>query len=190
MKTKNSESGQTLIEFILCFSFSFVMVFMFASLALNVTVGYLAHYATFMASRAYLVADSFSADSDYSSDDAKSNQMFEYVVSGLFKVTGPSNFLMKTPGPPNATLRKISDSGNGVGDRARKVFVGAYFNFSQKLIYPGPGGNRELNLVSESYLGKEPTRGECLRRMRTVINELTGPDTILNNHATLFDDGC
>ena len=59
--------GQSTIEFLLTFIFSIGILILFISLGLNLTRGYIAHYATYMASRTYLTADNTSF-TDTSSD--------------------------------------------------------------------------------------------------------------------------
>ena len=57
MVEKNCESGQSTIEFLLIFVFILGFVFSALKLSFIYTNGYLVHYATFMASRAYMVVD-------------------------------------------------------------------------------------------------------------------------------------
>ena len=54
---ETKESGQSTIEFLCTFAFVLATIFVFLKIAMNVTNGYLVHYATYMASRAYLVND-------------------------------------------------------------------------------------------------------------------------------------
>ncbi len=59
---KNNQQGQAAIEFILTFAFGIGIVMLFVSLAMNMTRGYLVHYANFMASRTFLTYDSNSTN--------------------------------------------------------------------------------------------------------------------------------
>ena len=56
METKN-EKGQSVIEFLMSFTLVVGLLMFFFKMALGYTNGYMVHYATFMASRAYLTND-------------------------------------------------------------------------------------------------------------------------------------
>ena len=51
---KKNQSGQSTIEFIFCFVFAVSFILLVFNTSLNYVSGYVAHYATFMASRVYL----------------------------------------------------------------------------------------------------------------------------------------
>ena len=51
------DTGQSLIEFLICFIFAFGILLLGIKVAFNLTNGYMAHYATYVASRVYLVSD-------------------------------------------------------------------------------------------------------------------------------------
>ncbi|MBF0208506.1 MAG: hypothetical protein HQK53_16645 [Oligoflexia bacterium] len=199
MRSFNTNNkGQSLIEFMFCISFGVGIIFMFINFALNTAVGYIAHYATYMAARTYLVSDNYAASSrnaPYKDAEDKAKIAFDYVIKSLFKTTGASNYLMKTAGPATVEIRGIQED-NGVAFRRKKVFVGAVFKFAQRLPLPTLGvSTKEVNLVSEAFLGKEPTRAECMGRIRKIIQESIGYDAVEEStetlrHATLFDDGC
>ena len=49
-------------------------------------------------------------------------------------------------------------------------------------------GQTELELISESFLGREPTRGVCATR---VCKAITGEEICTSSmDITLYDDGC
>ena len=56
-KKCSNQKGQSAIEFLVTFVFVIGFVFLFVRLVLNFGIGYLAHYATFMASRVYMSHD-------------------------------------------------------------------------------------------------------------------------------------
>ncbi len=65
-KQLRNESGQSTIEFIFSFGFAFFLIIYTLKVALNYTTGYLVHYSTYMASRAYLTfEDSGGAGSSF-----------------------------------------------------------------------------------------------------------------------------
>jgi hypothetical protein len=59
---KNNQKGQSTIEFIFSFIFALSLILLVFNTSLNYTSGYVAHYATFMASRVFLTQDSNLAD--------------------------------------------------------------------------------------------------------------------------------
>jgi uncharacterized lipoprotein NlpE involved in copper resistance len=69
------------------------------------------------------------------------------------------------------------------------LMVGAYTRFSRKMDLVGQiTGQTKLDLISESFLGREPTRGVCASRVCYAIKE---EDTCSTNYdITLYDDGC
>ena len=57
MLIQDNDDGQSTIEFVMTLSFAIGMTMLFVSQALNMTVGFMVHYATFMGGRTYLTAD-------------------------------------------------------------------------------------------------------------------------------------
>ena len=175
---KLDQKGQSTIEFIFTFAFGVSIILLIFNSAINQTTGYLVHYATFMASRTYLTADkhigSFGGSAaSLNGAEAKAKAVFDkYNLTFLgvknleFKINAPN------PNNPNNYLT-----------------VGALASFEQSIDIIGKiAGQEKLELVSESFLGKEPTRIECATR---VCRAITGRDSCQNTlDITLFDDGC
>lgn len=179
-----NNKAQVMIEFLLTFSFTLGLVFLFIKLSLNSTSGSMAHYATFVASRRYLVADNggdLQTVIRYSESLAK--EEFDRVQLGKY-------------GIKSKELHFLSPVWNS--DRETKLFVGAYFEF--KLIFSFfsfVGGNKPLNLVSESFIGKEITRRQCFERLCQIfqlrlpflsVDQLCASN--IYSHTTVYDDGC
>lgn len=172
-KSIKKESGQSTIEFLTTMTFAIGLVFFVVRLALVYTNGFLVHYATFMASRSYLVIDNNLAGAStadpVAADEAK--KVFEsYQVLSLLDASNV-DFQVNSP-----------DFGG------RKSYVGPYVKFKQR--FPSPslvGTNQTLNLTSESFLGREPTRSECVER---ICEALTAAGTNCNQYVTFFDNGC
>ncbi len=164
-----TESGQSLIEFIMTFSFTLGILFLFIKIALNVTDGYMVHYATYMASRTYSVIDVNSNDPS-GADDVAAKEAEK--IMGKFIDLGFGTFSIKHP-----------------TDVTGLPYVGASFDFKKRFTVGLLGGKSELNLKSESFLGKEPTRSTCAYRMCEALKAVGG-DCQAGVHFTLFDNGC
>lgn len=172
--TQNSdESGQSTIEFLTTFIFVAGFIFLFVRLSLVYTNGYLVHYANFMASRTYLVIDDNLANvvgtDIVAFNEAK--KTFERYKVGLF-----------VPG----ITEKIQV--NDPESVPRKLFVGTIVNFTQR--FPSAsliGAGKDMNFISESFLGREPTKSECLTR---VCDAITAAGGSCDSFSTFFDNGC
>lgn len=173
---KNNEAGQSTIEFILCFAFGVSIIFMVFNLAMNYASGYLVHYATFMSSRHYLTMESYSGNYGAggmgpAADDAK--EVFKGYQLGIFGV--------------NSDLQINAPASSG-GDQY--LVVGAWTQFEKKIDALGKvTGQSSVTLISESFLGKEPTRGVCAARTCFAISG-SEDGCSLSSDITLFDDGC
>jgi len=168
----SNQNGQSTIEFILTFVFGLSLIFFVINSSLNHATGYLVHYATFMASRVYLTADSHTIGSLNGSVE-KAKESFEKYNLGIFKIN--SN---------NFKVNKVED----VRNRNENLTVGAYTTFELTMDLIGQiAGQKKMELVSESFLGKEPTRAECAER---VCYAISSEKNCENMDITLYDDGC
>ncbi len=174
-KKLKDQSGQSTIEFILTFSAAVGFIFLFLKMAMNFTDGYMVHHATFMASRAYLVDDQ-ERDSTDEGDEraaAKAKLVFKsYMPETL--VTGVDSSLLKFNTPDTGTTKY-------------RAFVGAFIKYSQRFSIGFVGGKESVNFISESFLGREPTRTESRVQTCEAI-KLTGL-TRCDVHVTLEDNG-
>ncbi|MBF0299103.1 MAG: hypothetical protein HQK51_10310 [Oligoflexia bacterium] len=175
------QKGQSTIEFLLCFAFSFGVIGMFISLALNFTMGYFVHYATYMAGRTYLVADNYSREMSSAQDFARRKAMstFEEIFNSLFKSGSSKLIKLRGSSSDSLVIYNITRS----KERKAKLFTGAFVEFEQKMVVPAIGGGPTLKLKSEAFLGKEPPRGECYTRLKSLLSNG-------NKEVTLYDDGC
>lgn len=176
MASKNcsGERGQSTIEFILTFAFGVSFVLVIFNSAINYARGYLVHYATFMASRVYLTADNNLTDPEFSYNpgEQKAKQAFsDYKLTAL---NIPDNAFQVNTAPTSED---------------RHLLVGGYTSFSLQIDVLGRvAGERQLELISESFLGKEPTRAACYTQICKAITgqPVCGPEM----DVTLYDDGC
>lgn len=172
------EKGQSTVEFILTFAFGVSLVLLIFNSALNYATGYLVQYATFMGSRVYLTADSHTGtigNSGFSLEGSieKAQEAFNTYNLSVFNVPH-ENF-------------KINPAGET--DEASYLTVGAYTTFELSIDVMGKlTGQKKLEMVSESFLGKEPTRAECATRVCRAITGQTNCDSTMD--ITLYDDGC
>ena len=157
---------------------------MFLRLGINATSGYITHYASYMASRAYLVIESGSRDP--AGGDAvafrEARRVFEEFRVGRFGVRDlniAQDFRVNSP--------------EDVG-QLKVEYVGVRLRHGSPLsLIPFLGPPIDLEMVTESFLGREPSRGDCLARICRAMQESRGGTLDCNNnitHITAFDNGC
>lgn len=177
-KKKNSQAGQSTVEFILTFAFGVSLILVIVTTSMNYATGYLVHYATFMASRVYLTQDNMtgtignSAPALSGSVDTAKTAFNVYNLS-VFNVDN-SSFT-------------INPAGNT--DPSTYLTVGGFTRFDLKMDVMGQvAGTKKLEMTSEAFLGKEITRAECATR---TCYGITGTESCDDTYdITLFDDGC
>lgn len=173
MQLKN-QKGQSTIELITTLVFVFGFVFLFVKTALYTTNHFMAQYFTFMASRSYLVMDNSSNTAEGSDSYAEQKAravMNSFPLEGLD--LGEGSLAFNTPSGSN-----------------HKVLVGPHFHFTGQMTIGGMfGGNQELDLVSESFLLREPPRIDCMQRICDSFQAL-GVDPSCELHVTIADNGC
>ena len=174
---KTSQSGQSTIEFIFSFTFGVSIILLVFNSAMNYASGYLNHYATFMASRVYLTQESYGGTygaGGISKAVTEATDAFAQYQLGIFGINTEIQF-----NQPNG----------GMGP-AEYLAVGAYTQFEKKMDMIGQiTGQNTVDMISESFLGKEPTRGICAARTCFAISgdeEGCSPTSDI----TLYDDGC
>jgi hypothetical protein len=167
--------GQSTIEFILTFTVAVGFIFLFLKMALNYTDGFMVHHATYMASRAYLVSDEDRRALDEGDAKAieKARQVFtKYLPDGLVKGVETGSLKENNPDP---------------GKTKFHAFVGVWIEFSQRFSMGFIGGKESIHFVSESFLGREPTRSETRSQVCQAIMSLGLSKCDV--HVTLEDNG-
>ena len=173
---KQNQLGQSTIEFIFAFAFGVSIVLVVFNSSMNHISGYLAHYATFMASRTYLIQDSYLGNFD---EQASLNGSVQKATE-VYKSYNLSVF-----GIPDSSF-SINPAN---GDIANYYKVGAKTIFEKDIDILGKVmGNKKVTLISESFLGKEPTRNMCAIRVCQAITNKK--NCTIEMDITLFDDGC
>lgn len=165
-----NNKGQSTIELLVTLVFVFGFVFLFLKTALNTTSHFMAHYYTFLASRSYLVFDN-NGPPDLTDTKAaeKVTEIFQGYPLPALGINGAPEF--NTPTSPEFAL-----------------LTGVHFRFESKMtLGKGIGGEKILNLTSESFLLREPPRSDCLIQICNTMRALGGDCT---TQATLADNGC
>lgn len=168
-----NDRGQSTMEFLLSFTFVFALIFLIFQIGVSFTNGYLVHYATFMASRTYLVIDNNSNTIASGDEDAKGRaiSVFNGIPMDRFIPGFRSELHINHP---------MTVTNN--------IFVGAWVEYPEKFgISELIGGIKDVKLRSESFLGREPSRVTCLVRICEAMKEVGGT---CGDHTTFFDDGC
>lgn len=172
-KIKDSEKGQSTIEFLIGFSVMFMLILLLAKVALQFTNGYFLHYATYMASRTYMVVD-VNANDESSNDqfaERRAKAVFERFNVPLLIPNFDGSITFQSP------------------DAVAPVFSGAYAEFKEKFSPIAVfGGDTEINFRSESFLRREPGRITCLEQICKAMEELG--QNCQKNHITFYDNGC
>lgn len=179
-RTGVKEQGQSLIEFIIVFIFIMAIIITFLRIGNNAVNGYMVHYATFMASRAFLVGEANTANPDHSTDDTiqkKAEAVFDRYMIDLWAQKKGTDLTFNLPGS-SATAA---------------LYTGVVLKFTQPYALPGLGSGK-VDLISESFLGHEPSRAECVKRICEAAfsfakNLNCSSGTAVHN-VTFFDNGC
>ncbi|MBI2521630.1 MAG: hypothetical protein HYV97_14540 [Bdellovibrio sp.] len=161
-------SGQSTIEFLVTFGFTLLLIFILLKISLNVTNGFLVHYATYSASRAFLVADNLGNTPNDDLAESKALSVFGKIVAGNTVTVQP---------------QKISLA-------EKSVFLGVRAEFTQKFAFSDViGGEQPITFISESYIGRTPLMSECVIRTCDAIKHLDG-SIVCDLNVTLEDNGC
>lgn len=79
---------------------------------------------------------------------------------------------------------------NSPGAVSNQVFVGNWIETRNQFgVSDIIGGKKNVFLRSESFLGKEPTVGECIEQVCKAMSDVTG-GADCSKFTTLFDNGC
>lgn len=188
---KAKEAGQSTVEFILTFTFGLGIIFLFVNISVNYSVGYLVHYATFMASRTYLTVDIAAGAPDASEAQASAQALETFRRFKMDQIGIPSGGVLAGG---SADVGFHINRYSTVSTNEQALFVGAYAVFERPLsIFRAIAGDLKGTLVSEAFLGKEPVRTECWQRTCKAISiGVKGNATPCGgkDDYTVFDNGC
>lgn len=150
-------------------------IFLFLKMALNYTDGFMVHHATFLASRAYMVNDQDRQNKEDGDARAleKARAVFtKYLPEGFVKNVDAGMIKENNPSPTQTKFH---------------AFVGLWVEYSQRFSMGFIGGKESIRFISESFLGREPTRKESRDQVCKAITEAFGVGCDV--HVTLEDNG-
>jgi len=173
-KLSKNESGQATIEFILSFSFMLFFTLFFITVGVNLALGYVAHFAVYKASRHYLTFDNGTATTAVMLEaSTRAEAIFnefqkDLNLSGEFKIHAPDSI-----------EGKIYE------------YVGAKFLYTPRIKSMGPFALPEdYKLLTESFLGKEPTRADCKCQTQLALGYGCESEILPEEEVTVYDNGC
>lgn len=170
-----NKKGQSSIEFVLTFSLIFSFIFLFLKMALNYTDGYMLHHAVYMASRAFLVQDNAESNPD------DGDQQAFMQAKKVFQKYAPTALL---PEITSGSLKaNYPDSVPAV------ALVGVYASMEKKFSIGLINIPEPLVMTSESFLGREPSRGEAMLETCAAIGGIFGAGDACETHVTIDDNG-
>ncbi len=170
-------AGQITIEFILTFMFAVLFALLFLYYSINFATGYMAHYATYLASRAYLTGEyvgaTYNSNAPYRAGEVLGREVFENIGLEDIGLTFTSGDL-KFNSPQSVDVYE---------------YVGAHFKFTPPFRISSDDSKNKL--LSESFLGKEPSKGDCECQIKRAMGQgnCLGPIP-QGETVTLFDNGC
>jgi len=170
---KNSK-GQSTIEFLLTFTVAVGFIFLFLKLAMNYTNGFMVHHANYMAARAYLVSDA------ERQSDVDNDQVAEASAIKVFKSYLPEALV---PDINNGSTKAIHPSSGTL-----PIFTGIVTEFTANFSIGFIGGKEPIHMVSEAFLGREPTRTESNFQTCAAVMDSFGLSSC-SIHTTLDDNG-
>ncbi len=185
LKNSRSKNGQGVIEFVMMTMFFFTFFFIIVKLSLNFAAGHLAHYATFMAARAYFASHANQA----AQSTAALQTLTQYLgEDGKRFALQPSDDAGGGGALPGASIGAGPNYADNMQWRWQQ---GVTYSFKQQLylmpLLGAPGltsGNKsKATFTSESWLGREPSSDECDRFMRDRGQAVTG-------RSWIYDNGC
>jgi hypothetical protein len=213
-----SESGQAIIEFLIVSTMILTLIFVFVQLAWGIAFGHYAHYATFMASRAYLSSGLTKQDQydaavkvlQTSLKTAAGKDLLPFVAKAR---TGDERDVKGSEPVPGAALGTHSEALGKDKSRKYSWAEGVQFNFGLRLFLlplssvitksgegktiqagsatqPAKGieWKGSIPFASDSFLGREPTVDECFKEM-TRISTSIGINRA-DNADFIEDNGC
>lgn len=217
-RKRKNEGGQAIIEFLIVSTMILTMIFVFVQMAWGIAYGHYVHYATFMASRAYLSSGLTTEDQRTAATsvlrsmlkNGAGNDIIPFVAKAR---TGGDRNAQGSEPVPGATLGTHPEALGREKSRSYSWAEGVQYNFNLKLfllplsgaivnggkgksIQPGTVNEPTkavewkgfIPFTSDSFLGREPTRDECFKEM-TRISTTTGISRA-DGLTFIEDNGC
>lgn len=203
-----------IVEFVIVFSMILTLVFLFVEMSWGIAFGHYVHYATFMASRAYLSGGATKGD-QFSAAGAVLAQTLKNGGKDLFPFMAPA----RAGGDRDATGQEpvkgamVGTHPEAIGKEHSRLYAwaeGVQYNFGIKMyILPistiakggdgksikPPGGEGKaiewkgvIPFTSDSFLGREVSTAECFEEMHR-LSTTTGINRG-DNADFIEDNGC
>lgn len=212
------ESGQAIVEFLVVSIVIFTMLFLFLQLAWGIAYGHYVHYATFMASRAYLSASSVRQQQEAAAASVLKTMLKVGAGKDILPFIGKARTAGERdatgPEPVEGAMVGTHPAARGKDhNRAFSWAEGVQYNYDFNLFLlplasfikkDGEGESitggtptdptksvewkGKIPMASDSFLGREPTTDECFREM----NSLPGRSGIqrVDGNDFIEDNGC
>jgi hypothetical protein len=216
-REKKGEEGQVIVEFVIVFSMIATLIFLFVQMSWGIAWGHYTHYATYMASRAYMAAGNTQGDQYAAAGDVL-RQTLKAGGRDLFPFLAPA----RTGGDRDATGPEpvpgamVGTHPEAIGKEHSRLYSwaeGVQYNFNLRMfllpissfiakggqgqnIHPGSGGvegkavewKGVIPFTSDSFLGREPSVLECTEEMHRLSSS-TGINRG-DNMDFIEDNGC
>jgi hypothetical protein len=181
---RHSESGQAAMEFVLSMLLLLTFFFFIVRLCAVFAIGNYIHYATFMGARAY-----FASAENIGAQMTRAESVMEASIGQRWK-----RFIKRREDEGNSEIPGVGIGGGYFftnESQARNSWnQGVSFSFRSRLeLYPWSraGTSANLDLASESWLGREETAAECEATRTKIATSLPGD---LKNMNVEWDNGC
>lgn len=211
------EAGQVIVEFVIVFSMIMTLIFLFVQMSWGIAWGHYAHYATFMAARAYLSGGSTQGD-QVEAAGAVLRQTLKAGGKDPFPFLAPSRAGgdRDTTGTEPVPGAMVGTHPEAIGKERSRLYSwaeGVQYNFNIKLfllpiskmvadnghgetIKPGKGDERGkaiewkgmIPFTSDAFLGRDISVDECFNEMSRLSTN-TGINRG-DNGLFIEDNGC
>ena len=215
-RSRKDEAGQVIVEFIIVFTMIITLIFLFVQMSWGIAWGHYTHYATYMASRAYL-ASAETKNDQYEAASAVLSTMLKTGGKDILPFLSPS----RSGGDRDATGAEpvkgamVGMHPTAVGHENSRLYSwaeGVQYNFNLKMfllpistfiaksgtgqnVHPGTGGNAKavefkgmIPFTSDSFLGRERSAAECYS---DIAHLSTGTGISRGDNAVFIEDnGC
>lgn len=217
-KKKKRESGQAIIEFLIVMSIILTMIFMFIQISWSIAFGHYVHYATYMASRAYLSGGLTQGDQVSGATAVLKTMLKKASGEDLLPFVGKARAAderdIQGSEPLAGAFIGTHPEAEGKGNsRPFSWAEGVQYNFAVKIFMlplaswvqkEGKGKSIQtgsakdpnkaiefkgyIPFTSDAFLGRDPSVDECFREMTRISNDIG----ISRGDGNLFieDNGC
>lgn len=201
IRKKKGERGQAMLEFLIVTTMILTFTFIFVQLAWGIAYGHYVHYATYMASRAYLSGGATQLEGADAAAEVLRTMLKKGGGSDIFPFIakariGDERDAKGAEPVQGAAIGLHSEASGKANSRAFAWAEGVQYNYNLRLfllpisafivkdgqgktIRPGskeaPGKSMEwkgaIPFTSDSFLGRDPSHAECLLFMQKLSSD-------------------